>query len=90
MPVPSVHPCMGTAQADPPLEVSNTKVFDYQREVIVELHGRTTSGEFEVVSYAFRQDPGGEAGLQPRATEIASAHEELVQEALAEADHTIA
>jgi hypothetical protein len=35
----------------------NTKLFDYKREVIVELHTRTTTGEFEVVSYTFTEGP---------------------------------
>lgn len=78
---------MGTAQADPSLDVSNAQVFDYRREVIVELHGRTAAGEFEVVSYAFRQDPDDETRLC--STDVADSHEAVVHETLAEAGYTV-
>jgi hypothetical protein len=71
----------------PRIDVSNTKVFDYQREVIVELHGRTPSGEFTAISYTFRADPDEETRLQ--SPEIESAHVEVVQEALFAADYTL-
>lgn len=79
---------MSTDQAIPPADISNTRVFDYEREVIVELHGRTTAGEFEVVSYAFTEDSDHENRLDH--PEIPSAHEDLVQEALSERDYTLA
>lgn len=77
---------MATNQPESSLDVSNTKVFDYRRELIVELHGRTPDGEFDVVSYAFREDPE-EDGLQ--APEITAAHEDVVEEALAETDYSL-
>lgn len=73
---------MGTAQADRPLDVSNAQVFDYSGEVLVELHGRTADGEFEVVSYAFTPADDDETRL--RSPDIPSAHEDPVRETLAE------
>lgn len=70
------------------LEVRNTQVFDYSQELIVELHGRTPDGEFDVVSYAFRANPDGDGGLQ--APEIQAVHEDHVEEALAETDYSLA
>lgn len=74
-------------QTDPALSISNTKVFDYRREVIVELHGQTPDGEFEVVSYTFTADPDEKRRL--RSPEVPAAHEEVVDEALAETDYTL-
>lgn len=79
---------MSTDQPIPPADISNTRVFDYEREVIVELHGRTTAGEFEVVSYAFTEDSGHESRLKH--PDIPPAHEGIVQEALAERDYMLA
>lgn len=78
---------MSTEQSIPPADISNTRVFEYQREVIVELHGQTTAGEFEVVSYTRTEDPDNETRLKH--PEIPSVHEEIVQEALAETDYTL-
>lgn len=78
---------MSTEQSIHPADISNTKVFEYQQEVIVEIHGRTTAEEFEVVSYTFTADPDEEAEL--RHPEIPPVHEEVVQEALAETDYTL-
>lgn len=77
---------MSTDQSTLPSEIENTRVFDYQREVIVELHGRTASGEFEVVSYAFTE---GVEGTRLQHPEIPSPHEEIIREALAETDYTL-
>ncbi|MFC7138737.1 hypothetical protein ACFQMA_02660 [Halosimplex aquaticum] len=70
-----------------PLDVENARVFDYRRDVIVELHGETPDGEFEAVTYVFRDDPD-DAGLQ--SPEIDEAHEAIVYDALADADYTVA
>ena len=78
---------MSVDQSIPPTDIENTKVFNYQGEVIVELHARTPTGEFEVVSYAFREDPADETTLQH--PEIPSAHEEIIIEMLAETDYTL-
>lgn len=78
---------MSTRQDAPPIDVENTKVFDYQQEVIVELHGQTPEGEFEAVSYAFRVVSDGEEGLRP--AEVDAEHEEVVKEALAETDYSV-
>ncbi len=77
---------MSLDQSTPPLDVENVRVFDYQRNVIVELHGETAEGEFDAVSYVFRDD-SGDAGLRP--PEIADAHEAAVYEALDDAGYTI-
>lgn len=69
----------------PALDVENTRVFDYHEEVIVELHGHTPEGEFEVVSYAFSVRSDDERGL--RGPEIDPDHEEIVREALSGTDY---
>ena len=78
---------MSTEQDTPPFTVENTRVFDYRREVIVELHGHTPAGEFEAVSYVFRVGSDDEEGL--RSPEIDTAHEDVVREALAETDYSL-
>jgi len=75
-------------QVAPRLDVSNTRLFENRREVIVELHGWTADGEFGVVSYAFTPVPDADAQL--RAPEIPSAHEEVVLQALTETGYTLA
>jgi hypothetical protein len=79
---------MGSEQSVSPAAIENTKVFEYRREVMVELHARTQAGEFEVVSYTFRTDPEDETTLQH--PEIPSTHEEIVTEVLDETDYTLA
>ncbi|WP_459191914.1 hypothetical protein [Halosimplex sp. J119] len=76
---------MSLDQSARPLDIENARVFDYQRDVIVELHGETPSGEFESVSYVFRGDPD-EQQTRLQAPEIADAHEDTVYEALGDAD----
>ncbi|WP_436926644.1 hypothetical protein [Halosimplex amylolyticum] len=78
---------MSLDQSTRPLDVENVRVFDYRRDVIVELHGETPDGEFDAVSYVFREDPDDETGL--RSPEIEADHEAAVHEALDEADYTL-
>lgn len=77
------------AEAERRFTVTNTRVFDYQREVVVELHGRTPAGEFEVVSYAFTPDPDEETRLQGFGT-VEPPHEERVRDTLGEEGYTLA
>lgn len=79
---------MSLDQSARPLDIENAQVFDYQRDVIVELHGETPNGEFEAVSYVFRDDPDEEAE-RLQSPEIDDAHEDAVYEALADTDYEI-
>ena len=69
------------AKAQDALDVTNAKLFDYQREVVVELHGETADGEFDVVSYRFRQDPDEDGLLQFQGS-FEGAHEDAVRDEL--------
>lgn len=76
------------AEAQDGLEVTNTRVFDYRREVVVELHGRTSAGEFEVISYALTPDSDEETRLHSSEM-VESTHEDRVRDTLDEEGYTL-
>ena len=72
---------------DAPFEVTNTRVFDYQEEVVVELHGRV-DGEFDVVTYRFTPAQDDDGLRFPGSVD--SDHEGVVREKLAENGFSVA
>ena len=67
-------------------EVTNTKVYEYQSEVTVEIMGADSGGEFTIVSYNFDLDDDGTT-IQRRG-DIESSHRPTVDTALEEAGYS--
>ncbi|MFC6823780.1 hypothetical protein [Halopelagius fulvigenes] len=69
-------------------EITNCSVFSYSNEVLVEVHGYTEDGEFTAITYQFSPTETDEMQLQPRG-QIDSAHEDEIQNILAEKGYTV-
>jgi hypothetical protein len=69
-------------------EITSSNVFEYQNEVIVELHGRTADGELTVLSYSFEPDTDDETHLTPR-ERIEPDHQVAVEQSLEAADYRL-
>jgi hypothetical protein len=69
-------------------EITDDSVFTFPDEILVELRGRTTDGEFVTHTYQFEPVLGTDKQVEPRG-QINSAHEEALREILADAGYTL-
>ncbi|MFC4989340.1 hypothetical protein [Saliphagus infecundisoli] len=68
-------------------EVTGTKLYEYTTEVIVEVMGIDSGGDFAVASYQFSYDNG--EGIVRAKTNLESAHKPHVESALEDAGYTL-
>jgi hypothetical protein len=69
-------------------EITDHSVFTYPDEIIVELRGETTDGEFAAITYQFEPVQSGTERLKPRDS-IDDDYEDAVRDVLVEAGYEL-